>query len=202
MRLLPAELVTPEAQVDGPVHSVSQLFPPQLMGPWQAPIPVQVTVFVAPVADTPPAQELVPLQVTLQVVPPHWIPPPHALSPQAIVQSVAPRQSIGALQPPAGQSIRHDIPSGQTTAVWQGEQPAPQAKVQTPFSQAPPAARQLKQAAPASGGPQAVAVVPASTPCPLVPAPDPGGPPRPPVPDSAPPATVAPLPPAPKPRPP
>jgi len=71
IRLLPAELVTPEAQVDGPVHSVSKLFPPQVMGPWQAPIPVQLTVFMAPVADTPPAHELVPLQVTLQVDPPH-----------------------------------------------------------------------------------------------------------------------------------
>jgi hypothetical protein len=71
MRLLPAELVTPEAQVDGPVHSVSQLLPPQVMGPWQAPMPVQLMVFVAPVAETPAAHELVPLQVTLQVVPPH-----------------------------------------------------------------------------------------------------------------------------------
>jgi hypothetical protein len=33
MRLLPAVLVTPEAQVDGPVHSVSQLLPAQLIAP-------------------------------------------------------------------------------------------------------------------------------------------------------------------------
>jgi len=71
IRLLPAELVTPEAQVDGPVHSVSQLLPPQVIGPWHEPMPVQLMVFVAPVPATPPAQELVPLQVTLQVVPPH-----------------------------------------------------------------------------------------------------------------------------------
>jgi hypothetical protein len=71
MRLLPAELMTPEAQVDGPVHSVSQLFPPQVIGPWQAPTPVQVMVFIEPEPTTPPAQELVPLQLTLQVVPPH-----------------------------------------------------------------------------------------------------------------------------------
>jgi hypothetical protein len=55
----------------GPVHSTSQLLPPQVIGPLHEPIPEQVIVFIAPVAATPPAQELAPLQVTVQVDPPH-----------------------------------------------------------------------------------------------------------------------------------
>lgn len=71
MRLLPAELVTPDAQVDGPVHSVSQLLPPQVIAPLQEPMPLQVMMLMTPPPATPAPQELVPLQVTLQVVPPH-----------------------------------------------------------------------------------------------------------------------------------
>jgi hypothetical protein len=68
---VPAEVVTVEPQLVGPVHSMSQLLPPQVIGPLQEPIPEQVTVLMAPEAETPPAQELVPLQVTVQVDPLH-----------------------------------------------------------------------------------------------------------------------------------
>ncbi len=140
MRLLPAELVTPAAQVAEPVHSVSQLLPPQLMAPWHDPMPVQVTVFIEPELATPAPQELVPLQLTAQVVPPHWIPPPHALSGQVMAQLVEFRQSMGLSHPPTAQSILQAMPLGQVMAPLQGEQPEPQANVQTPPSQAPPAA--------------------------------------------------------------
>ncbi len=46
------------------------------------------------------------------------------------------------------------IPIGQVMGPVQGEQPEPQANVQTPFRQAPPAATQSAQATSASGGPQ------------------------------------------------
>jgi hypothetical protein len=68
---VPAEVVTVDVQVVDPVHSTSQLFPPQVIGPLQEPMPEQVTVFIAPEAATPPAQEPTPLQVTVQVLPPH-----------------------------------------------------------------------------------------------------------------------------------
>jgi len=69
--LVPALVVTVEAQVVGPVHSTSQLLPPQVIGPLQEPDPEQVTTFTDPEAATPPAQELAPLQVTVQVDPRH-----------------------------------------------------------------------------------------------------------------------------------
>ena len=97
-----------------------------------------------------------------------------ALSAQLTLQLVEPRQSIGMSQPPAGQVILQAIPIGQVMGAVQGEQPEPQAKVQTPFRQAPPPATQSAQATSASGGPQ-VEVVPASTgrapPVPLPPIP-------------------------------
>ncbi len=68
---MPALAVTVEVQVVGPVHSRSQLFPLQLIGPLQDPDPEQVTTFIVPAAVTPPAQESVPLQVTVQGVPRH-----------------------------------------------------------------------------------------------------------------------------------
>src|SRR5579863_5865316 len=84
-----------------------------------------------------------------------------ALSAQVTLQLVDPRQSIGVSQPPAGQVILQAIPIGQVIGPVQGEQPEPQANVQTPFKQAPPPATQSAQAMSASGGPQ-VEVVPAS----------------------------------------
>ena len=135
---IPAEVVTVEAQVEGPVHSTSQLFPPQVIGPLHEPIPEQVTVFIAPVAATPPLQELVPLQLTVQVEPPHWISLLQAPSEQVRLHVLAARQSMGTAQPPAGHVILQGIPRGQTIGPVQGEHPEPQAKVQTPFAQAPP----------------------------------------------------------------
>jgi hypothetical protein len=81
-----------------------------------------------------------------------------ALSAQVTLQLVELRQSIGVSQPPAGQVILQAIPIGQVIGPAQGEQPEPQANVQTPFWQAPPAATQSAQATSASGGPQVVAV--------------------------------------------
>jgi hypothetical protein len=69
--LVPADIVIVEVQLVGPVHSTSQLLPPQVIGPLHDPIPEQVTVFIEPLAATPPAQEPLPLQVTVQVVPAH-----------------------------------------------------------------------------------------------------------------------------------
>lgn len=135
---IPAEVVTVELQVEGPVHSTSQLFPPQVIGPLHEPIPEQVMVFIAPVAATPPLQAPVPLQLTVQVDPPHWISLLHAPSGQVTLQALAARQSMGTAQPPDGQMILHGIPIGQAMGAVQGEQPEPQAKVQTPFAQAPP----------------------------------------------------------------
>ena len=103
-----------------------------------------------------------------------------ALSAQVTLQLVEPRQSIGVSQPPAGQVILQAIPIGQVMGPVQGEQPEPQAKVQTPFKQAPPDATQSAQATSASGGPQDE-VVPASVrPAPPLPTPAvPGIPPPP-----------------------
>jgi hypothetical protein len=56
-----------------------------------------------------------------------------ALSAQVTLQLVELRQSIGTSQPPAGQVILQAIPIGQVMESTQGEQPEPQAKVQTPF---------------------------------------------------------------------
>jgi hypothetical protein len=95
-----------------------------------------------------------------------------------MAQLVAPRQSIGPVHPPTGQSILQAMPIGQVMAPLQGEQAEPQEKVQTPFSQAPPAARQSAQGTPPSGGPQTVVPGPPSTPRP----PEPTAPPRPPRP--------------------
>jgi hypothetical protein len=142
---IPAEVVTVEVQLVGPVHSTSQLSPPQVIGPLQDPIPEQVTVFMAPEAATPPLQELVPLQLTVQVEPPHWICLLQAPSGQVTLQLLAARQSMATPQPPAGHVILQGIPSGQAIGVVHGEQPEPQAKVQTPFVQAPPAATQAAQ---------------------------------------------------------
>jgi len=69
--LVPALVVTVEAQVVWPVHSMSQLLPLQVIGPLQEPDPEQVTTFTDPAAATPPPQELVPLQVMVQVEPRH-----------------------------------------------------------------------------------------------------------------------------------
>ncbi len=79
-----------------------------------------------------------------------------------MLQLVEPRQSIGVPQPPAGQVILQAIPIGQVMGPVQGEQPDPQANVQTPFRQAPPAVTQSAQATSASGGPQVFVDVPAS----------------------------------------
>lgn len=133
MVLLPAEVVIVEAQLCGPVHSTSQLLPPQVMAPLHDPMPEQVIVFIAPLPETPAAQEPLPLQVTVQVEPPHWICLAQALSAQVTLQLLALRQSIAALHPPAGQVTLQAIPSGQVIALVHGEQPEPQAKVQTPF---------------------------------------------------------------------
>jgi hypothetical protein len=114
-----------------------------------------------------------------------------ALSAQVTLQVVELRQSIGLSQPPAGQVILHAIPIGQVIGPVQGEQPEPQANVQTPSSHSPPAATQSAQATSASGGPQAVAV-PASVPrAPTAPA-APVAPPAasPPNPEASPPAPM------------
>ena len=87
------------------------------------------------------------------------------------LQLVESRQSIGLPQPPAGQVILQAIPIGQVMGPVQGEQPEPQANVQTPFWQAPPAARQSTQATSASGGPQVVAAPASVGPVPPVPLP-------------------------------
>ena len=71
MVLVPAEVVTVEEQLLGPVHSMSQLLPPQVIGALHEPIPEQVMVLIAPPPATPPAQDPMPLQVTVQVEPPH-----------------------------------------------------------------------------------------------------------------------------------
>ena len=85
-----------------------------------------------------------------------------ALSAQLTLQLVELRQSMALVQPPAGQVILQAMPIGQVMGPVQGEQPEPQAKVQTPFRQAPPAATQSAQATSASGGPQAVDEIPPS----------------------------------------
>jgi hypothetical protein len=56
-----------------------------------------------------------------------------ALSAQLMLQLVDIRQSMALVQPPAGQVILQAIPIGQVIGPVQGEQPEPQAKVQTPF---------------------------------------------------------------------
>jgi len=56
-----------------------------------------------------------------------------ALSAQVTLQAVELRQSIGLVHPPAGQVILHAIPIGQVIGPVHGEQPEPQANVQTPF---------------------------------------------------------------------
>src|SRR5450755_2733047 len=99
-----------------------------------------------------------------------------------MVQSVALWQSMGLLHPPAGQSILQAMPIGHLMAPLQGEHSEPQANVQTPFSQEPPAVSQARQGPPASIGPQ-VGGMPASTPRPPDPAADPAAPPRPPPPN-------------------
>ena len=71
MVFVPAEAVTVDPQALGPVHSRSQLLPPQVMAPLHDPVPEQVIVLIDPPPATPPAHELLPLQVTVHVDPPH-----------------------------------------------------------------------------------------------------------------------------------
>jgi hypothetical protein len=188
-----ALVVTPDAQLDGPVQSTVQLFPPQATAPWQAPSPEQVMVAVSPPPETVEVHESVPLHVTSQVPvpPPQWIGCEQAWSAHVTVHAVAPRQSIGVLHPPAEQMIRQGIPIGQTTGPAQCAQGPPHTKTQVPAEQAPPAARQLAQFAPMSGDPQTEgtpASVPRTPPAPESP-PAAGAPPvaSPPVPGLVPP---------------
>jgi hypothetical protein len=165
-------------------------------------------VFVAPRAVTPFRQELVPEQVRLQVVPPHWMPPVQAVLPHWIVQvPVTSRQSIDEPHPPAGQVIEQDIPDGHLIGPVHGLHPDPQLKVQTPFRQAPPAARQLLQAfvsltpvtqtapPPPPRPPAPAEPAPAEPPAPAIVAPP--SPPDPPAPSPAAPAVPAAVPAAP-----
>jgi hypothetical protein len=139
MRFVEALLDTVEAHDEAPVHSVSQLSPPQVTGPWQAAMPEQVTVLEPPTAVTPALQAFVPLQLTLHVDPPQSIRAVHAPSAHRTSHEVAARQSMVWLQPPGGQSMEHGIPVGQTIGPVQGEHAEPQANVQTPDTHAPPA---------------------------------------------------------------
>ena len=55
------------------------------------------------------------------------------------MQLVESRQSIRPGQPEAGQSTEHAIPIGHLMSPGHGLHADPQAKVQTPFTQLPPA---------------------------------------------------------------
>jgi hypothetical protein len=96
-------------------------------------------VFMVPTPSTPPRHEPLPEQVTLQGLPPHEIAPVHALSPQRIVQLVASLQSTLPGHPDAGQSIEHGMSFGQRMSPGHGLHAVPQANVQTPLTQLPPA---------------------------------------------------------------
>ena len=62
-----------------------------------------------------------------------------ALSAQRTVQLVESRQSIATAHPDAGQSIEQPISLGHLMSAVQGLHGLPQANVQTPLTQLPPA---------------------------------------------------------------